>query len=162
MAKHTQTICRQFADELFECVWPFCGIGAWRVKVTNILVVRFEDFFVNHEWWPTKSNTVLYLSRKQIFGYCFIIKYIHLRSICLSLQPQNLFCCFFIFTFEFMFSASCNILIENRNSTHLIKQLPSRHFHWRCSGVFIANFEQVSYIVKVCFHCWLMVFRLFK
>ena len=21
-----------FADELFECVWPFCGIGAWRVK----------------------------------------------------------------------------------------------------------------------------------
>ena len=28
MAKHTQTIRRQFADELFECVWPFCGIGA--------------------------------------------------------------------------------------------------------------------------------------
>ena len=28
MAKHAQTIRRQFADELFECVWPFCGIGA--------------------------------------------------------------------------------------------------------------------------------------
>ena len=28
MVKHTQTIRRQFADELFECVWPFCGIGA--------------------------------------------------------------------------------------------------------------------------------------
>ena len=28
MAKHTQTIRRQIADELFECVWPFCGIGA--------------------------------------------------------------------------------------------------------------------------------------
>ena len=27
MVKHTQTIRRQFADELFECVWPFCGIG---------------------------------------------------------------------------------------------------------------------------------------
>ena len=26
MAKHTQTIRRQFAKELFECVWPFCGI----------------------------------------------------------------------------------------------------------------------------------------
>ena len=25
---HTQTICRQFADDLFECVWPFCGVGA--------------------------------------------------------------------------------------------------------------------------------------
>ena len=28
MVKHTQTIRRQFADELFECVWPFCEIGA--------------------------------------------------------------------------------------------------------------------------------------
>ena len=26
VAKHTQTICQQFADKLFECVWPFCGI----------------------------------------------------------------------------------------------------------------------------------------
>ena len=26
--RRTQTIRRQFADELFECVWPFCGIGA--------------------------------------------------------------------------------------------------------------------------------------
>ena len=24
--KHAQTICRQFADELFECVWPFCEV----------------------------------------------------------------------------------------------------------------------------------------
>ena len=24
----TQTIRRQSANELFECVWPFCGIGA--------------------------------------------------------------------------------------------------------------------------------------
>ena len=29
MVKHTQTIRRQIADELFECIWPFCGIGAW-------------------------------------------------------------------------------------------------------------------------------------
>ena len=28
MVKHTQTICRLLADELFECVWPFCGVGA--------------------------------------------------------------------------------------------------------------------------------------
>ena len=26
MAKHTQTICCEFAKELFECVWPFCNI----------------------------------------------------------------------------------------------------------------------------------------
>ena len=34
MAKHTQTIRRQIADELFECVWPFCEIGAKRVKIS--------------------------------------------------------------------------------------------------------------------------------
>ena len=28
MVKHTQAIRREFPDELFECVWPFCGIGA--------------------------------------------------------------------------------------------------------------------------------------
>ena len=28
MIKQTQTMCRQIADELFECVWSFCGIGA--------------------------------------------------------------------------------------------------------------------------------------
>ena len=28
MVKHIQTIRRQFADELFECFWPFCGVGA--------------------------------------------------------------------------------------------------------------------------------------
>ena len=32
MAKRTQTIPRQFDDELFECVWPFYGIGAERVN----------------------------------------------------------------------------------------------------------------------------------
>ena len=34
MVKHSQTIRRQIADELFECVWPFCGIGAERVNYT--------------------------------------------------------------------------------------------------------------------------------
>ena len=28
IVKHTQTIRRQFADEMFECAWPFCDIGA--------------------------------------------------------------------------------------------------------------------------------------
>ena len=28
MVKHTQTICRQITDELLECVWSFCGVGA--------------------------------------------------------------------------------------------------------------------------------------
>ena len=32
MVKHTQKVRRQIADELFECVWPFCEIGAEKVK----------------------------------------------------------------------------------------------------------------------------------
>ena len=27
MVKYTQTIRRQIPNELFECLWPFCGIG---------------------------------------------------------------------------------------------------------------------------------------
>ena len=40
MVKHTQTIRRQIGEELFECVWPFCEIGAKRVKFL------FSHFFV--------------------------------------------------------------------------------------------------------------------
>ena len=36
MVKHTQTIRWQIADELFECVWSFCGIGAKRVKLKEM------------------------------------------------------------------------------------------------------------------------------
>ena len=41
MAKHTQTIRRQFADELLECVWPFYGIGAERVNA-NIFYRKYS------------------------------------------------------------------------------------------------------------------------
>ena len=32
MVKHIQAIRRQIADELFECVWPFFGVGALMVN----------------------------------------------------------------------------------------------------------------------------------
>ena len=38
MVKHTQTIRRQFVEELFEFVWPFCEIGTWRVNVFVLLL----------------------------------------------------------------------------------------------------------------------------
>ena len=28
MVKHTQTIRQDIPHELFECVWPFCAVGA--------------------------------------------------------------------------------------------------------------------------------------
>ena len=33
MVKHTQTIRRQFADELFECVWQFVKLSLKGLKV---------------------------------------------------------------------------------------------------------------------------------
>ena len=36
MAKYTQAIRRQFAVELFQCVRPFCGVGASGVKIMKI------------------------------------------------------------------------------------------------------------------------------
>ena len=32
MVKHIQIIRWEFANELFDCVWPFCGADAERVK----------------------------------------------------------------------------------------------------------------------------------
>ena len=39
MVKYTQTIRRQIPNELFECVWPFCEIGAKRVNWINTATV---------------------------------------------------------------------------------------------------------------------------
>ena len=48
MVKHTQTIRQRFADELFECVWPFCGL---EIKVSRLTFgidrVRYEPLLVN-------------------------------------------------------------------------------------------------------------------
>ena len=41
MVNYTPTILLQIADKLFECVWPFCGVGAWRVNAF-VLDVRFN------------------------------------------------------------------------------------------------------------------------
>ena len=35
MVKDAQTIRRQFADELFQCVWPLCGVCAKRVNIRS-------------------------------------------------------------------------------------------------------------------------------
>ena len=39
MVKHTQTIHRQIANELFECVWPLCGVGT---NFDRFLTLRFS------------------------------------------------------------------------------------------------------------------------
>ena len=111
--------------------------------------MRSENFFVNHEWRPTNSNTVLYLSGKQIFAYCFSLNMDIQEALDVYLYNLRTFFVSFFIYFELMLSASCNILTKNRNSIHLIKQLPSRYFQWRRSAAFIVIFKQVLYIVMV-------------
>ena len=41
MVKHTKTIRLQFDNELFECVWPFCEIGAQRVNTYQFLFEKW-------------------------------------------------------------------------------------------------------------------------
>ena len=57
MVKHIQTIRLQIADKLLESVWPFCGVGAWRVKtLQNILHLAIAP--INLVSFPLVDNTV--------------------------------------------------------------------------------------------------------
>ena len=64
MVRHTQTVRLQIADELFECVLPFCEIGAERVKIfavsrkcTSILISehRFAKKELDNSAFSQKS-----------------------------------------------------------------------------------------------------------
>ena len=57
MVKQTQTICRQIADELFECVWPFCEIGAKMVEGSKF--EQTEIWMKNEEWKRQNFNLTL-------------------------------------------------------------------------------------------------------
>ena len=53
MVKHTKTICRQFADELFECVYYFVG---WRLKGS------FRPINLDHSiYWKLSSKLIIFL-----------------------------------------------------------------------------------------------------
>ena len=86
MVKHTQTI----ADELFECVWPFCEIGAKRL-ITHLLYdpanfwfrtqalpqigvapERYPMINIGNINWNSKSQKILLTSNdKNIFQIFF-------------------------------------------------------------------------------------------
>ena len=74
MVKHTQTIRRQIADELFECVWPLYGIGAGRVKqfqmlltVVLLLTIQISVFFYQ-QYLSNPANIYLFKLNKRNTG----------------------------------------------------------------------------------------------
>ena len=68
MVKHTQTIRRQIADELFEYVWSFCEIGAkkdyglalYSIPSLTLLVHPFT-LFTNHERVVLEISCFVYI-----------------------------------------------------------------------------------------------------
>ena len=63
MVKHTQTILRQIADELFEYAWPFCEIGDKRVSITlNLpldtffLAIHIAEILLNGDKWDLRTT----------------------------------------------------------------------------------------------------------
>ena len=75
MVKHTQTIRRQFADEFFECVWPFCGICAERVNISSSLPVGASRecnlLLSRQKSWQFLVNFDLHTIWILMIGYCF-------------------------------------------------------------------------------------------
>ena len=52
MVKHTQVIRWKIANELFDCVWPFCGIGAERDKHDSLAVIQWNYWkFWNYKYF---------------------------------------------------------------------------------------------------------------
>ena len=59
MVQHTQTIHQQFGDELFECIWPFCGIGAQRVKYEKLKEALIIRLVKEYSYLSTENSQML-------------------------------------------------------------------------------------------------------
>ena len=53
MVKYTQTILQESANELFECVWPFCGIGA-----QGLIISFYKDLLVGFNFFKELAGGV--------------------------------------------------------------------------------------------------------
>ena len=69
MVKHTQTILRQIADKLSECVWPFYEIGVERVKneTASVRLKLPDDIYK-----ATRFLRVYHLNCESYYIYIFI------------------------------------------------------------------------------------------
>ena len=70
MVKHTQTIRRQFAEELFKCVWPFCWIGAQRVRSSLISKAFHFGLIFTHYFRTCRSPKTVDIRSAATNEYC--------------------------------------------------------------------------------------------
>ena len=69
MVQHTQTIRQQAANELFECVWPFCGLALKNIPGYGFSLIHFflykyriEDTVMQSLWIVQKKLDVMVFS----------------------------------------------------------------------------------------------------
>ena len=62
MVKQIQTIRRQIADQLFECVGQFCGIGVSRSRVILVIKISISISYrtVPSPIWPIFSEVFVF------------------------------------------------------------------------------------------------------
>ena len=72
--KHTQTIRWQFADELLECVWPFCDIGTYRVNAGvsqgSVFGSTFLPLYINDLPDDVVWNIAIYADDTTLYCKC--------------------------------------------------------------------------------------------
>ena len=66
---------KTITDELFECVWPFCEVGAYRVKLAGIDVGMFKIHSTRADS-TSKANAIGHALGKILErGSCFNASY---------------------------------------------------------------------------------------
>ena len=56
MVKHTQTIRRQIADELFECVWPFYEVFLFSGGIEKDQWHEMAWYIQTLQFWSESAN----------------------------------------------------------------------------------------------------------
>ena len=153
MVISTQTICRQIAGELFECVWPFCGVGALRVKTWQWFVEMQMDILISTRIVNVKvARMVLANKTEREAVLAFAV-----ANILIICNSQFMKCANHLI----MLSASGYNLagiylfkVKNRNTrarceicSKLTIKTPERR--WCRFGVSIFNFEHIPHLVLV-------------
>ena len=92
MVIHTQTIRRLLptvADDFFECIWPFCGVGLGRVKIKVIMFYLTEKLLKFLRNWDYIYSWILGLPHwGYTWGYWIVDTTFQLPAFMKAISPR--------------------------------------------------------------------------